>query len=91
MDNDDKTIPFPSPPTSVPPPVEPECWVCGACGTVVDDDTERKVLPINLGGNPQTGGAGLTFYVCPKCHVLSMPAEMFDEIHKRMNSRIITE
>jgi rubredoxin len=85
----DKTIPFPTKEDEELPPPE-EFWECGACGTRVDDDSAQKVLPINLGGNPQTGQAGPTFYVCPNCHVLSMPKEIFDEIHRRMNSRIIT-
>tara|TARA_R110000737_G_C14494583_1_gene470823 strand:- start:34 stop:318 length:285 start_codon:yes stop_codon:yes gene_type:complete len=94
MNDDNKTIEFPMQP---PPPTPQEqlaaedySWKCGACNTVVDDTTERKVLPINVGGNQQTGTPGMTFYVCPVCHTLSMPPEMFEEIHKRMASRIIT-
>lgn len=94
MATNDNTIEFP---TNKTPPTEPEedivendFWKCGACDTLVNDTSEKKVLPINLGGNPQAGQPGMTFYVCPTCHVLSMPPDMFDEIHRRMNSRIIT-
>ena len=88
---DDKIIEFPiQNQESEPTQKETDHWECGACHTIVDDTTERKVLPINLGGNPQQGHIGMTFYVCPECHVLSMPAEMFDEIHRRINSKIIT-
>ena len=51
MNDDNKTIEFPMQP---PPPTPQEqlaaedySWKCGACNTVVDDTTERKVLPIN--------------------------------------------
>jgi hypothetical protein len=88
MNDDNKTLEFPK--QEPPPPPPAEFWECGACGCRVDDDSELKVLPINLGGDPKSGTPGPTFYVCPNCQVLSMPKEMFDEIHRRMNSRIIT-
>lgn len=91
MDDKDKVLDFPALPDPVAQLPEPaEFWECGACNTRVDDNSTVKVLPINVGGNPQTGVPGMTFYVCPTCHVLSMPPEMFDEIHRRMTSRIIT-
>tara|TARA_R110000824_G_scaffold146823_1_gene315950 strand:+ start:18958 stop:19299 length:342 start_codon:yes stop_codon:yes gene_type:complete len=64
-------------------------WVCKCCGVEVDDKSDRKVLPISMGGDPNNPQYSLTFYICPGCYSVQMPEEIFEEMHRRMNSSII--
>ena len=66
---------------------EAEYWECKSCGVKVDDNSDRKVLPLSLGGSEN---ASLTLYVCPNCYTLQLPELMYEELHRRMTSRIIT-
>ena len=62
---------------------------CKACNHKItesmekDEESEKnKVLPLSLGP--------LMVYVCPNCYTLQLPEEMFKEILKASNSKIIT-
>lgn len=60
-------------------------WQCKCCGVKVDDNSEKKVLPLSLG----SGDMALTLYVCPSCFTLQMPELMYEELHRRITSNII--
>ena len=62
---------------------------CKACNHKITESMEKdesnkknKVLPLTLGP--------LMVYVCPNCYTLQLPEEMFKEILKASNSKIIT-
>ena len=62
---------------------------CKACSHKITESMEKneeseknKVLPLSLGP--------LMVYVCPNCYTLQLPEEMFKEILKASNSKIIT-
>tara|TARA_Y100001951_G_C11290219_1_gene271620 strand:- start:1902 stop:2183 length:282 start_codon:yes stop_codon:yes gene_type:complete len=62
---------------------------CKACSHKITESMEKnkegeknKVLPLSLGP--------LMVYVCPNCYTLQLPEEMFKEILKVSNSKIIT-
>ena len=63
-------------------------WECKACGHNITESMDEnkaeksKVLPINIGN--------VMIYVCPNCHTLQMPEELFNEILKKATSTIIT-
>ena len=64
-------------------------YQCKACGHKITESMEKnkeseknKVLPLSLGP--------LMVYVCPNCYTLQLPEEMFKEILKASNSKIIT-
>lgn len=66
---------------------ENDFWSCKCCGVVVDDNSERKVLPLSLGSGDENS---LTLFVCPNCYTLQIPEIMFEDLHRRITSRIIT-
>lgn len=68
---------------------EAEYWECKSCGVKVDDNSDRKVLPISMGAGEGAANS-ITFYVCPNCYTIQMPELLFEELHRRMTSRIIT-
>ena len=63
-------------------------WECLACKHIITEKMDNlnqdksKVLPLNLGG--------MMVYICPNCRTLQLPEEIFDEIFKKANSKIIT-
>ena len=64
-------------------------YQCKACGHKITESMEKnkegeknKVLPLSLGP--------LMVYVCPNCYTLQLPEEMFKEILKMSDSKIIT-
>jgi hypothetical protein len=65
-------------------------WQCKCCGVKVDENSEKKVLPIAMGGNQNDRNSALTFFVCPSCFTIQMPEEMYNELNRRIQSRIIT-
>lgn len=66
-----------------------EYWQCKCCNIKVDDKSDRKVLPIVMGGDPNIPESNITFFICPNCYTVQMPEQMFEELHKRINSNII--
>ena len=65
-----------------------DVWQCGACNVIVNDQSEKKVLPIAMGGDPRNPQSAITFYVCPNCYTIQMPEQIFEVLSKRLNSRI---
>lgn len=65
-------------------------WSCKACNTTVNEQSENKVLPIILGGNPDIPNSSITFFICPNCYTVQMPEEIYNELQKRIKSNIIT-
>jgi predicted RNA-binding Zn-ribbon protein involved in translation (DUF1610 family) len=67
---------------------EEELWKCHACKHIITERMDAlgldksKVLPLNMGG--------MMIYVCPNCRTFQLPQEVFDEIFKKANSKIIT-
>lgn len=65
-----------------------ELWKCHACKHIITERMDEmnldksKVLPLNMGG--------MMIYICPNCRTLQLPQEVFDEIFKKANSKIIT-
>jgi hypothetical protein len=65
-----------------------ELWKCHACKHIITERMDElnldksKVLPLNMGG--------MMIYICPNCRTLQIPQEVFDEIFKKANSKIIT-
>ena len=63
-------------------------WECGACKHKITEDLNptkaghNRVLPMNLGG--------IMIYVCPSCFTLQLPEEVFEDILKKAESKIIT-
>ena len=62
---------------------------CKACSHKITESMEKnkegeknKVLPLSLGP--------LMVYVCPNCYTLQLPEEMYREILKKLDSKIIT-
>ena len=84
-DKTDKTIKFPVERLNLEDKV---MWGCKACGHNITEsmdknETEKsKVLPLTIGN--------VMIYVCPNCHTLQMPEELFNEILKKATSIIIT-
>tara|TARA_R110000744_G_scaffold46571_4_gene102904 strand:+ start:1550 stop:1819 length:270 start_codon:yes stop_codon:yes gene_type:complete len=87
--DDENIIKFPSKEPEQPKEEIKDYWECKCCGVHVDENSEKKVLPISMGGDPSNPQHALTFYICPNCFTLQMPEELFDEMQRRMNSRII--
>jgi len=84
-DEADKTIKFPVEKLNLEDKV---MWGCKACGHNITESMDKdgveksKVLPLNIGN--------VMIYVCPNCHTLQMPEELFNEILKKATSTIIT-
>ena len=63
-------------------------WQCVACKHVITESMEKdeaagsKVLPLNMGG--------MMVYVCPNCRTFQLPEEVFNEVMKKAESKIIT-
>lgn len=58
-----------------------EIWKCKVCGVEVGEDSEPKVLPLDLGS--------FVIVICPNCLTMQMPQEVFDAFYQRATSSII--